>query len=254
MDVPRRRLPTAARLPWRRAALAAGAALAGAWGLSGTADAGRGSEDGPDSGAEGPVFTARGALVRPEGVERWILVGASLGMGYAPAADARTETEGEGPTGEGETATASGPLPDVLAAARGRASEHFHNVHLDPASFDHYAETGEFREGAMLAMVVHPAERGAAPSRRGLVEGDRVGLELAVKDSRRFDGGWAYFDFTGGGGSLRPAARPFPPAACAACHAAHAAKDNVFVQFYPVLRALDAGRLKAVAVAREVRR
>jgi hypothetical protein len=172
-------------------------------------------------------------------------------MGYAPAARGGSAAGVEGATADGASGNARGRAPGGFAAASDLGSDHFHNVHLDPASFDHYAETGRFPEGAMLAMVVHPAVRGAAPSRRGWVEGARTGLEVAVKDSRRFEGGWAYFDFTGGGGSLRPAARPFPPAACAACHAAHAEKDNVFVQFYPVLRELDARRAASADRDRE---
>jgi hypothetical protein len=253
VDVPRRPPTALDRVPWRRLALAAGAALAGGWGLIGTVG-GPASPPGFGGDREGPVFTSDGSLVRPEGVERWVLVGASLGMGYAPAAGAGAAADGERATDGAASGNGSDTSPVALSPAGDRGADHFHNVHLDPASFDHYAETGEFPEGAMLAMVVHPAVRGAAPSRRGWVEGERSGLEVAVKDSRRFDGGWAYFDFTGGGGRLRPAARPFPPAACAACHAAHAAKDNVFVQFYPVLRELDAARPRNVVIAREARR
>jgi hypothetical protein len=57
---------------------------------------------------------------------------------------------------------------------------------------------------------------------------------MAVKDSKRYPGGWAYFGFgRGGPGST---ARPFPPERCQQCHAAHGARDNVFTQFYPLLR------------------
>jgi hypothetical protein len=34
---------------------------------------------------------------------------------------------------------------------------------------------------------------------------------------------------------LRREAQPFPKEACYGCHAEHAARDNVFVQFYPLL-------------------
>jgi hypothetical protein len=147
------------------------------------------------------------------------------------------------PAGDGETSAEPAPGGDRAADSDGRSGGgHFHNVYLEPGAFERYETTGAFEEGTMLAMVVHEPARHAEPNRRGWFEGDRVGLEVAVKDTRRFEGGWAYFDFTGGGGDLRPAAWPFPPAACAACHAAHAANDNVFVQFYPVLRELDARR------------
>ncbi|MCP3959705.1 MAG: cytochrome P460 family protein [bacterium] len=53
---------------------------------------------------------------------------------------------------------------------------------------------------------------------------------MALKDSERFDGGWAYFDFSNG----RQAAEPFARGQCADCHAEH-------TQFYPVLRRVKAG-------------
>ena len=67
-----------------------------------------------------------------------------------------------------------------------------------------------------------------------MFQGERLAVELAVKDGRRHPGGWAYFAF-----GNRPAgsrAVPLPPAACEHCHAEHGADDHVFVQFYPILR------------------
>jgi hypothetical protein len=147
-----------------------------------------------------PRYTAAGALRRPEGVERWILVGASLGLGYTDA------TEG-------------GPGM-------------FHRVYLEPTAYDHYLKTGHFRTGTMFALAIRLPERRVPPSRAGWTEGELAALELAVKDPGRFPGGWAYFDF----GRAAPAARALPPERCARCHAQHAARDNVFVQFYPQLR------------------
>ena len=62
-----------------------------------------------------------------------------------------------------------------------------------------------------------------------------IGLFIwaAVKDGERFPDGWAYFSF---GDGSRPAATAFPRTQCFDCHRQHAASDNVFVQFYPVLR------------------
>ena len=65
-----------------------------------------------------------------------------------------------------------------------------------------------------------------------------IGLEVSVKDSSRFEGGWAYFNFSNGSGSYKEKAEPFPASAgCVACHKQKAETDNVFTQFYPVLRA-----------------
>ena len=160
--------------------------------------------------APGAPRFAADSLVLPEGVERWILAGASLGLAYAEA----------GGTG------------------RAGASRAFHNVYIEPGAYDHYVRTGRFREKTMFAMTLHAPMEKVSPSRQGLFEGDRLGVEMALKDSDRYPGGWAYFSF----GSGRPGARaaPLPSAACQACHARHAADDHVFVQFYPTLRPLSA--------------
>lgn len=147
-----------------------------------------------------PRYAADGQLRRPEGVERWVLVGTSLGQGYTDATE-----EGPGL---------------------------FHRVYLEPGAYEHFRRAGSFREGTMLALVIRRPEQRIAPSRSGWTEGDLVALELAVKDPARYPGGWAYFDF----GRSAAGALPFPPDRCAACHARHAARDNVFLQFYPELR------------------
>jgi Cytochrome P460 len=153
----------------------------------------------------GPRYRADGSLLRPSEVERWILVGASLGLGYSDA-------------------TENGPGM-------------FHRVYLEPTAYDHFQRTGRFREGTMLALAIRRPERRVPPSRAGWSEGSLVALELAVKDSKRFAGGWAYFDF----GRSAAAAPALPPGRCARCHAEHAARDNVFLQFYPDLRDRDRG-------------
>jgi hypothetical protein len=156
-----------------------------------------------------PRYAADGALIRPNQVETWILVGASLGLGYSDAQNA------------------SGPGT-------------FHNVYLEPHAYQTYVATGRFPDKTMLAMLLFQPAQKTPPSGHGLFEGELEGLEVAVKDQARFPGGWAYFGFgTGGPGSTAPA---FPRAMCAQCHAANAADDNVFVQFYPTLRTILASR------------
>ena len=88
-------------------------------------------------------------------------------------------------------------------------------------------------EGTVLVLELHEAAQKVAPSRHGLFEGRRVAVEAAVKDSTRFPEGWAYYSF---GDGSQATATAFPRGACFECHRQHAARDNVFVQFYPVLR------------------
>jgi hypothetical protein len=75
----------------------------------------------------------------------------------------------------------------------------------------------------------------------GVFNGDRAGLEVAVKNTRRPDGRstpWAYYDLTDASdpSRIKPSAAAFPDQVCESCHRAHASKDNVWVQFYPTLR------------------
>jgi cytochrome P460 len=149
----------------------------------------------------GPTFDATGALRRPEGYREWVLAGATLGLSYE---------EGGKATGRQE----------------------FHHVYLRPESYDAYVRTGRFPDGTMLVLEHFEATEQVAPARRGLSEGRRTGLSAAVKDARLSDG-WGYFSFEDGS---RPTARPRPRETCFECHRQHAAVDNVFVQFYPVLR------------------
>lgn len=139
------------------------------------------------------------ALERPRGYERWVAVGASLGLTYS-----------------------AGPSPH----------EAFHQVFITPRAFEAFLETGAFPEGTMLALEIAAVETQAIPARGGRFAGAREALELAVKD-RRQPGGWAYYGF---GDGTRSSATPFAASACAACHRAHAQTDNVFTQFYPKLR------------------
>lgn len=65
-----------------------------------------------------------------------------------------------------------------------------------------------------------------------------MGLEIHIKDQRRFAGEWAFFGFDDG-----KAAQMIPQSAdCYACHARHAAVNTTFVQFYPTLLPLATAR------------
>ena len=72
----------------------------------------------------------------------------------------------------------------------------------------------------------------------GHFEDARSGIEVALKDSETFEDGWAYFNFTNFGDrtKLMDKGRAFNKSMCWDCHKEHAADDNVFIQFYPVLR------------------
>ncbi len=151
----------------------------------------------------GPRYTDDGQLMRPEGYERWVFVGASLGLSYS---------EHVRPSG----------------------SDTFHHVYLDPNAYSHFIRTGTFPDPTLLVLEIHRRAERAAPARQGYFEGERLAVEVALKDSSRFEEGWAYFDFSNG----KKTSEPFARHQCYSCHVEHAADDNVFTQFYPVLRRL----------------
>ncbi|MEE2775448.1 MAG: cytochrome P460 family protein [Acidobacteriota bacterium] len=155
-----------------------------------------------------PKYDSEGRLVRPEVYAEWTLAGTALGLGYD-----------EGPGGQ----------------------EVFHNVLIEPSAYHHFAETGEFRDGTMLALLLHEVGENVMPARAGQFADGFRAFELAVKDSSREAETWKYYNFSGPQGLL-PSARPFPARTCHACHAEHAARDNVFLQFYSLLRAADPAR------------
>jgi len=120
----------------------------------------------------------------------------------------------------------------------------FHNVYIRPADFEHYARTGSFRDGTLLIKELVSVGATQARSGNGFFEGEFIGLEAAVKDSRRFPdepGYWAYFTFNHEGPPYPKTAKRQPTATCNGCHQAGtqdgSASDFVFVSYYPVLRA-----------------
>ena len=149
-------------------------------------------------------------LERPEGYREWIFVGA--------------------PVTPNDMNDGKAPFPE------------FHNVYIDPVSYAHYKNTGKFREGTILVKELVSVGAKSASSGNGYFEGDFIGLEATIKDSKHFGkepGSWAYFSFTNSDHSLpyKKTAAAFPAQACNSCHQATAADDWVFTQFYPVLRA-----------------
>lgn len=161
-------------------------------------------------------FNDSGEVVRPEGYREWIFVGSPL-------------------------------TPHALNDGKAPFPE-YHNVYIEPSAFEHWKKTGTFAEGTQLAKELtliyqndNDEETGASSevSGVGYQQGEFSGLELTVKDSKRFSdmpGGWAYFSFGHKSPPYAETAKAFPAESCNACHEASAADDFVFTQFYPVLR------------------
>src|SRR5262249_55002416 len=81
----------------------------------------------------------------------------------------------------------------------------YHNVYIEPGSYEIYRKTGEFADGTIffkeLQLTLGPSENPdgsrTEPSGRGYFPGAFNGADVTVKDSKRFadTGGWGYFNF-----------------------------------------------------------
>jgi hypothetical protein len=174
----------------------------------------------PDAAAR-PKYTKDDDLILPADYHTWVFVGADLALSYQ--------------SGLRKSAASDRARDDV--------AEHgdFHNIYIDSRSYDHFIKTKTFPDPTMLVMEVFRAERKDADGilNGGRFEGKRVRLEAAVKDSKRPGGGspWAYYIFQETiDVAPKGSATAMPDAACYDCHKKHASTDNVWVQFYPMLR------------------
>jgi len=117
----------------------------------------------------------------------------------------------------------------------------FHNVYIDPTSYNEYKKTGKWREGTILIKELVSVGSKAAVSGNGYFMGEFLGLEATIKSKEHFPnepGNWAYFSFTNPKeGTLLGTSKAFKTNQCNACHNAGAEDDFVFTQYYPILRA-----------------
>lgn len=115
----------------------------------------------------------------------------------------------------------------------------FHIVYVDPDSFAHYEKTGEFRDGTVIVKELTSVGSKEATSGKGYFMGEYIGLEVSIKDAKRFKdepSNWGYFSF-GHKLPLKATAALNATASCSECHQKNAKQDLVFTQYYPVLRA-----------------
>ena len=160
------------------------------------------------SGRSGPAvmpqYDKSGALILPSDYRRWVMVGSSLDLSYA-------ETPGQA------------------------GHQMFMHTLMEPTAHKAFVETGTFREGTMFALILQGVADKVMPARSGQFAAEVHGVEMAVKDTAHTPEGWAYYGFGGMGGAIRPTATAAPKSNCYSCHSEHAARDNVFLQFYPLL-------------------
>lgn len=152
---------------------------------------------------EHPEFTKNGQLLKPFEIRHyWRFVGTSYGLSYS-------ENVGSG-------------------------DQTLKNVYMQPQAFEYFQETGEVPENTMFALLIYRSETSHSPRKQGFYQGELTAIELALKNTERFESGWAYYDFGRGGEDEKAA--PFPQTSgCNSCHAEHGGHDNMFLQFYPEL-------------------
>jgi hypothetical protein len=167
------------------------------------------------------VFTSDGQLQIPKGFRRWVFVGAPL-------------------------------TPNGLNGGKANFPE-FHNVYIQAQNIEAYMKTGQFPEGTVIVKELtrllnptFPDGSRTEPSGRGFFNGEFNGIDLTVKDSKRFarTNGWGFFTFGHHPQPYEKTAAEAPAAVCADCHKANVAKtDMTWVQFYPLLldRTTEAG-------------
>lgn len=150
--------------------------------------------------ADDPDYTQDGKLKPPRDYREWIFLSSSLDMSYRKLGD--------------------------------MSHSMFDNIFVDPVSYREFVKTGTWPEKTRLVMEVRSAtEKGSINQHGKFQSGDPMGLEVHIKDSARFPGGWAFFAF----GGTEPAVQIPTSADCYSCHQQHGAVNTTFVQFYPTL-------------------
>ena len=162
----------------------------------------------------GPVFTTNGDLVLPTGFREWVFMG--------------------GPITPNSLNNGEAPFPE------------FHDVYIERENLLYYQHHGDFPEGTVLVKELVLAQKGKYPdgsidsaSGRGYFPSELHGIDVMVKDSKRFanTNKWGFFTFGHHALPYSPSAKVMPAGQCASCHIAGVAKtDMVWVQYYPLLR------------------
>ena len=160
-----------------------------------------------------PVFDDDGALVLPKGFRFWVFLGSPI-------------------TPNGLNDGAAG-FPE------------FHNVYVQRGAFDHYRKTGEWPEGTTLVKELQLVKGGGKfkdgsriePSGRGYFPAAANGVDLAVKDSKRFAStkNWGYFTSGHHAPPYAASMQRMPTEACAQCHIDNAGDDMVYDEFYKAI-------------------
>jgi Cytochrome P460 len=115
--------------------------------------------------------------------------------------------------------------------ASGMGHSMFDNVFVNRDAYRSFLVTGQWPDRTAFILEVRGAETNVSINHGGHSQGEMMGMEVHVRDTSRFHGGWAFFDVNDAGkGKLIPES-----ANCYSCHQEHGAVDTTFTQFYPTL-------------------
>ena len=165
------------------------------------------------SASDGPQFNSEGKLLLPTGYRKWTFIGAPL-------------------------------TPNGLNGGKAGFPE-YHNVYVQEKNLEAYQRNGVFPEGTvivkelvLLRKSTYPDGSADSPSGRGFGEGEFNGMDVSVKDNKRFakTNGWGFFNFGHHALPYESVSKESPASECAGCHQGAAKTDMTWVDFYPVLR------------------
>jgi hypothetical protein len=174
------------------------------------------------------VFDSQGRMQEPDPTvfRKWVFVGAPL-------------------TPEGLNDGKYNCNADGTNCTRSNFPE-YHHVYIEQKNVDDYLKTGEFPEGTVivkeLTRVLDPKFPDGSrqePSGRGYFNGAYNGIDVTVKDSKRFakTNNWGFFTFGHHPLPYAKTAAESPQTECAFCHQQFVSQtDMTWIQFYPILR------------------
>jgi hypothetical protein len=171
------------------------------------------------------VWNADGTVQLPTGFRKWVFVGAPL----TPEALNNGKYNCDQPGG-----CTKSNFPE------------YHHVYIEQKNVDAFLKRGEFPEGTVivkeLTRVLNPTFPDGSrtePSGRGYFNGAYNGIDMEVKDSKKYakTNGWGYYTFGHHPLPYNKTSAERPVSECAGCHIANVAKtDMTWIQFYPLLR------------------
>lgn len=160
-----------------------------------------------------PHYTAAGELIAPLDYRDWVFLTSGVNMNYSDA-----------PMNMGH--------------------EMVDNVFVDPTSWRAFKASGRWPDGTIFVKEGRIGSSKGSINKSGIFQTEtRFDLEVHVRDSKRFKGGWGFFV----NADDKPAKLIPTTASCYSCHQQHGAVDTTFTQFYPTAKpiAIKAGTFAA---------